>query len=291
MKIDVVSPFYTIADDKLLYLNKYEICKLPLQEEIRKLVLKDEGVVFKKTDIVNTKDFALVIEPHPDDFALSALGYTLNKYNTIVLNVFSKMNIDSFTWKDKVQISEAEYEKLRLGESKLSVEKILGQQFQTLKEKSMRITDKDLKYIKQQIINGVSNILKYNTTINTILVPMGIGMHPDHLIVYDTLMNIYRKEKQFKIILYPEYPYARCRKEYNDRLNQINKDYKLKPIVIDVESKIDILTNAISAYRSQFDDINRNQMLAIIREDAKAIAQEYKKGMLSLVYYEIEEKI
>ena len=52
--------------------------------------------------------------------------------------------------------------------------------------------------------------------------------------------------------------------------------------------KLDDMVNAVSVYRSQYDDINKIQMLAIIREDCRAIAQEYNKESLSLVYYEVE---
>ncbi|MBR1802709.1 MAG: hypothetical protein IJ777_01895 [Clostridia bacterium] len=118
---------------------------------------------------------------------------------------------------------------------------------------------------------------------------MGIGKHPDHIIVYDTVMN-YQMNKQLKVILYPEYPYARCKKAYIERMEEINKNYTLKPIIVDIKEKIDILADASIAYRSQFDDINRNQMLAIIREDARAIAQEYLQDNESLIYYEIGDK-
>ena len=51
MKKIIKSPFYTIADDKLFYLDKYQIAKLPLEEDIRKTILLNEGVLFNKIDI------------------------------------------------------------------------------------------------------------------------------------------------------------------------------------------------------------------------------------------------
>lgn len=290
MKKVILSPFYTITNNKLLYLDKYKITNLPLNEEIRNKILIDEGVLLNEIDRIDKRDTILVLEPHPDDFALSALGYSLNRYNAIILNIFSKMNLDSFTWKDNISINQKEYEKLRLDESELAIKKILKQKVLSLKEKSMRITNKGANYVTQKIINIVEKIISTTNTINTILVPMGIGEHPDHIIVYNAIIEKYSIDKSIRVILYPEYPYARCKKDYDNRIKQINKKYKMKPIVVNIEPNIDILADAISAYKSQFDDITRSQMLAIIREDSRAIAKEYKKDSLSLVYYELERK-
>lgn len=92
------------------------------------------------------------------------------------------------------------------------------------------------------------------------------------------------------MILYPEYPYARCKKSYIDRLREINEVFNLKEIIIDIENKLQDMVNVISVYKSQFDDINKEQMLAIVREDGRAIATEYKKENISLVYYKIDRR-
>ena len=124
MKEYIESPFYSIKNNKLFYLNSYEICKLPLEEEIKRDILITEGVLFRKNEIQRQKKTTLVLEPHPDDFVLSALGYILNKYNAIIGNIFSKTDINSFTWINSIQINENEYEKLRIKESILSKEEL-----------------------------------------------------------------------------------------------------------------------------------------------------------------------
>ena len=133
MKDFIVSPFYTITENKLLYLNQYEICKLPSEKTIKNLILRDEGVLLNKIDKDNKEKSILVLEPHPDDFSLSALGYTLYQHNAIVLNVFSKMMLESFTWKNNINISKEQYEKLRLEESKLAIEVMLKRSVYFLK--------------------------------------------------------------------------------------------------------------------------------------------------------------
>lgn len=289
MKKMIKSPFYTIVDDKLFYLNKYQIAKLPLEDDIRETILLNEGVLFNKIDLKKSEKKILVIEPHPDDYALSALAYSINN-KVIVANIFSKMKIDSFTWKNYIDIDTNEYEMLRLKESEFSINKLLDNQFISMKEESTRINKKELNIIKNNISKFIRNILKSNPEIDTIMVPMGIGNHPDHIIVHDTIMEELETISRYKIVFYPEYPYARCKANYEKRMEQIKKVYNIKPVVVDAEGKLDILTDAVSAYRSQFDDINKTQMLAIIREDGRATAQEFNKENLSFVYYEVEKR-
>ena len=287
-----MSPFYSIRDNKLFYLNKFEICQLPKEENIRQNILKDEGVILYKYKIDNNEknNSILVIEPHPDDFALSALGYLDNRKSAIVMNIFSRMNIDSFTWNEKILITEGEYEKIRIKENKFAIEEILGQHYVSLREKSMRITDKSVDYITNKIVENLDKLINQNSNIDTLMIPMGIGMHPDHIVTYNAIMNYYisKLDRNTKIVLYPEYPYARCKKFYRDRLEEIQKTYKLKVIIKNVEEKLEDIVNAVSVYRSQYDDVNRLQMLAIIREDCIAIAEEFNERKISLVYYEVE---
>ena len=287
----ILSPFYSVKQNQLIYLDRYKVCDLPKEKSIQKRILEDEGAIFYKSRNSNNEfSNILVLEPHPDDFALSALGYIENNEKATVLNIFSRMNIDSFTWNDKFSISEDYYEKVRIKEDRLAIEEILKHNYKSINEKSIRITDKNVNYIKDKIIKNLESILNDNLTINTLMIPMGIGMHPDHIVVYDSIMSEYlaRLDKKIKIILYPEYPYARCRKFYNDRLQEIKKQYKLKTIIKNINNKLNDIVNAVSVYRSQYDDINKLQMLAVIREDGRAIAEEYKKNDISLVYFEVE---
>lgn len=269
-------PFYTIENNELKYLDRYKICNL--SEETKDYILKNEGVIVFPIEKKNYNNKVLVLEPHCDDFALSALAYTLYNSNVKVLNIFSKTSIEYFTWNHLFKITQEEYEKLRLDESKFAIEEVLKEEFISLKETSTRITNKTKEEIEKIILNKVLEELKKDK-IDTIMVPMGVGNHPDHIIVYDSIMNNKELFKDYRIILYPEFPYSRNRKDYFERLNIVEKNNKLNSISIDVDNKLETMADIISIYRSQFDDINRNQMLAIIREDARA---------LSFVYYEVK---
>lgn len=286
MKDYIYSPFYSIRNNKLLYLDSYEICELPKEEKIRKRLLIEEGALLEKRNINQPKTSVLILEPHPDDFALSALGYVLNQYNAIIGNIFTKTDINNFPWKRYINITGNEYERLRIEESILSIEMLLNQRFITMKKESLRITRERKESLEKQILTFTKRILKENN-LDTLLIPMGIGKHPDHLITYNSIMKDKDITKNVKIILYPEYPYARSKKNYIDRINEIENCYKLNKITINIdENKMNIIANAISAYRSQFDDVNRQQMLAIIREDYRSIAQENNQIQEAMVLYE-----
>ena len=290
MKKEVNIPFFSIKNDKLTYLDKYTICALPQEESVRKMFLKQYGAIIERNinpDVDKTIE-VLVLEPHPDDFALSAMGFIQENMKVTVLNIFSKMKIDSFTWNKHIDINEKEYENLRLFESKVAIQDILNYDFISLKEESTRITKKTIQEIQRNIIKTFKTILE-EKNFDIIMIPMGIGEHPDHVCVYETIVNEYANlHIDSTMILYPEYPYARCKKSYIDRLEKIYRVFDLKEYIVNIESKLQDIVNVISVYKSQFDDINKEQMLAIVREDGRAISTEYNKKDISLVYYKID---
>lgn len=292
MKKEIYMPFFSIKNDKLNYLNKYTICDLPKEENIKTMILKQYGAIIEKnieTSATKTIE-VLVVEPHPDDFALSAMGYIQECMSVTVLNIFSNMKLESFTWGEYIDINEKEYEELRLLESKIAIEEILDYNFISLKEKSTKINKKSIQEIQRNIVEAIKKILS-KKSFDIIMLPMGIGKHQDHICVYNAVIDEYFKlNLKAEVILYPEYPYARCKKSYMDRLNEVNEKFNLKEIIVDIEDKIQDIVNVISVYKSQYDDINKEQMLAVVREDGRAIATEYGKENISLVYYKIDRR-
>ena len=150
-------------------------------------------------------------------------------------------------------------------------------------------SEEDIDKIKNRIKNEIRLYLKHNLT-DTIFVPMGIGNHPDHTVVFDSVLEIIDELKNYEIILYPEYPYARCKKSYIERLKYVSERLNITPRLKDISSKLDLIVDCISAFKSQFDDINRNQMLAIVREDCRALSTEYKTDNIVMVYFNIGGK-
>jgi len=284
------SPFFKVDKKNLYYLDNKIISELDGIQKVIDYILRNEGVYYEECSIKKYDETVLVLEPHPDDFALSALAYTYNNYNAVVFNIFSKTSLEYFTWKDYISITQAEYEQLRLEESKFAIEKVLKESFISMKEASTRITKKTDETLKKEICDNLDNILNKNKKITTVMIPMGIGEHPDHLIVYDSIINNLDKYCKYKLIFYPEYPYARCKKKYMERLSELKRKYSLNEVIIDIEDKIEKIVDCISIYKSQFDDINRNQMLALVREDARALQSEYDVDNMIMVYFEMVVK-
>lgn len=288
MKKYLYSPFYTFDKNELKYLGLYKICNLPNEEEIKLDILRREGAIIEcPSKYKRKKNTVLVLEPHADDFVLSTLAFCLNKHNVEVLNIFSKTTLKYFPWIDKIKLNSLEYENIRIKESEFVVKKVLNEEFNSMREESIRITKKDINEVKNNITKKVEFLLNNNDSINTILVPMGIGEHPDHIVVFDAIIDNYEKFKNYNIILYPEYPYARCKKSYISRLNKIKNKFKIKNLFVSLDNNIETIVDCISLYKSQFDDINRDQMLGIVREDCRAISTEYNLDGLNLIYFKI----
>lgn len=287
-------PFFNEKQNSILYLNDFEYLSINskgLNKNLRDKIFFDEGIFIQKRPIKKSRkstEKILVIEPHPDDFALSASGYVLDALtkgaSVTVLNIFSKTSAKKFPWCKKIDFSDEQYEELRISESMIAVEKYLGEKFETLKLPSPSLGGKvkvfPKKYTQTKLINYISKRLIEKIKdghINTVLCPMAIQGHIAHLVAFDATIKVLKSEKQkVKLILYEDMPYARSKMAYFDRLTHIKKLMRIEDFYVDTEKYLETIADMIIIYRSQFDDINRNQMLAIIKEDFRAIASEHK---------------
>jgi len=124
-----MTPFFILKKYKYLSLKGAQ-----LNSDLMNQILFNEGILIQKRIIKKNPEIRekiLVIEPHPDDFALSASGYVLNAMSggasVTVLNIFSKTSVTKFPWHEKITISNKQYEKLRIQESLIAVEQYLGE--------------------------------------------------------------------------------------------------------------------------------------------------------------------
>ena len=62
------------------------------------------------------------------------------------------------------------------------------------------------------------------------------------------------------------------------KMDELKTQANFQANYILIRDFVDYIADLISIYRSQFDDINRTQMLAIIKEDARKIASEGKSS-------------
>ena len=289
-------PFFKIKNDSVFYLDK---CKylpldgLQLTGALRDKILLDEGVIIQKKKIDKNKKIKeriLVIEPHPDDFALSASGYTLNALSkgasVTVLNIFSKTSVTKFPWRDKINISDDQYEKLRINESIIAVEKYLGERFESLRLPSPSLKGNtetySEKYNQKDLIKDIAIRLEkkiIKEKFNTILCPMAVQGHIAHSIAFDAVTDVFKSLKQnFNLIIYEDIPYSRNKTAYFKRLKQLKAMMDMKDFSVATDKYLEIMADLIIIYRSQFDDINRQQMLAIIKEDFRATSSIKKSA-------------
>jgi|SRR3989344_1813945 len=287
-------PFFNEKKDSVRYLSDFEYLPIKnkgLNNNLKNKIFIDEGIFIQKRPIkkgVKINKRILVIEPHPDDFALSASGYVLDALSkgasVTVLNIFSKTSVSKFPWRNEIHISNEQYEKLRIDESVIAVEKYLEEKFESLRLPTPTLDGKfktfPKKYAQTKLINYITKkIIKKikNKRINTVLCPMAIRGHLAHLIAFDATIAAFKsKKQQATLILYEDMPYARSKIAYFERLQYLKKLISIEDFYIDTKKYLETIADLIIIYRSQFDDINRNQMLAIIKEDFRATAAEHK---------------
>lgn len=232
----------------------------------------------------------LAIEPHPDDFALSASGFVISELanggSCDVVTVFTRGSEQNFPWREQIKLSQDELERLRITESRFAIESYLGQSFSTYRmpissERGNKETFGDHHGEPElaRAIGGRLLALITETEPDIVLLPAAIQGHKDHLVAFDAAMQARAKstERQ-RFVVYEDYPYARNKIAYAARLAVIQEITPLESFYINIEPHIDHMADLAIIYRSQFDDINRAQMLAIMQQDARAIADEARSA-------------
>ena len=273
-------PHFSLKKDGVFFLEKYHYLKFGRQDisaDIREKIFIDEGIIVEKKNYSWKTDLkVLVLEPHSDDFALSASGFVLDKLkygvNFSVLNLFSRTALNNFPWKHKCHLSSEEYEALRLKESNFAIVKYLGGKFASLKFESLSLIKKPNQF-NEQFFQAIYSII-HTKTPDVVMLPMAVQEHPDHIATFELGPRLILSFPKIKFILYEDLPYARNKYAYIERLGHIKKRLKISEILIDCEHLINSMADLAIIYRSQFDDINRAQMKAIIEQDCRAVAAE-----------------
>lgn len=300
MSESLVLPFFTEDGNCFSYLEQYpyiDLGELEAGSPIRERILLSEGIHIIKPKIEvpysAVSDKLVVLEPHPDDMALSASGYVMRALarggQCQVIDLFSRTSINRFPWRDKVHLDEEALEQLRLQESHLAVEEFLGQQFSTMqlplaskrgyKDIFSRSHDDDelVASIGKALVKSIAD-----SGANKILSPLAVQGHIDHLVTFDVGMYIKRVlGNEVDLILYEDYPYSRNKTAYTERLGEVRADSELDPEYVEVDDYLDAMADMAIIYRSQFDDLNRDQMHAIMREDFRATALERQSSLSS----------
>lgn len=284
-------PYFTQEAQSINYLNHQyaDITGLDLDSPSGERFLLAEGICVRKPvlpDVLSSGRKVVVLEPHCDDLALSASGYVMDAIQSggscQSINIFSKTAIDRFPWGDKVSITEVEFENLRLQESGIAVQNFLGQSFTSLGlplaskrgyQEIFADSHHDIDLVRNVGNVVVSDVIDLGA--NVILSPLAVQGHVDHLVTFDVGMFV--KEAlgdQVELILYEDYPYTRNKAAYSERLKEVQNMHVLQQEYLPVDSFLSSMADMAIIYRSQFDDLNRDQMHAIMREDLRAVALE-----------------
>ena len=130
--------------------------------------------------------------------------------------------------------------------------------------------------LARQIGDFVTNI-SVEFGADTILSPLAVQGHVDHLVTYDAgILTKQALGNRVELIFYEDYPYSRNKSAYHRRLNRVMGSSALSSEYVAIDDYLDSMADMAIIYRSQFDDVNRDQMLAIMREDFRAVAMEAK---------------
>src|SRR3989344_3324035 len=289
-------PHFRINDSQILFLAKYVYLdfatKIEIDYPLHKKVLLDEGILIEKRKIEKGEDGEkiLILEPHPDDIALSCGGYVLTSLkkgaSIKVINLFSRSPLSTFPWRELVSISEEEYESLRLQESFIAIKQYLGLSFKSFKLplalkrshlspfEQLEESDKTLEDYLYGAITEELGMDNYST----LVAPLSVQNHIDHVLSYNVAKKIKQENKNIKLVLYEDMPYSRNQLAFSKKMDELKTQANFQANYILIRDFVDYIADLISIYRSQFDDINRTQMLAIIKEDARKIASEGKSS-------------
>ena len=142
----------------------------------------------------------LLISPHYDD-GIFSLNHILNNYKDIMLvTVFTKHNKEKFNNASNDMKNYLNYP-LRKKEN-IKVENYYNISLYDL-DYSEECFRKNNNYIKSKLYTDITKLIHVNN-VDTIYIPLGIGYHNDHILVFDILKNIKVKNKYF----YFDYPYC-----------------------------------------------------------------------------------
>lgn len=307
-------PHYTVENEKVLFLKNYD---MDIEVPIFKKAITNAGFIteeflgilgkrvynrLKMNGIIipwscnsikkDTEKCCLAIQPHSDDIVLSCGGFIqkiLEKEDTILnlITVFSKQRFEESPWSRVLKISNSEYENIRKMEDELICKywggKPLFLEFEDANLRSSLSVIAKTMILKSdlEIKDELKKILKsifHKSKPDTILFPMGIGLHRDHLIAYMACMELIN-ELPYKgeIYLYEDYPYCNLeRYTYFSRLYDINKDFKLQRYLVDIQKYVYTKAIGINFYRSQLYKVSLQQIYEHVKKLALATTYEAK---------------
>lgn len=220
----------------------------------------------------------LIISPHCDDAALSLGGLILKKGDFEILDVFSIC-----AWSVLPQLTEAgEITRINNNEERLVGSKMSYKlQLMGLPEALLRgypswnsqlDREKDRKIMKIVVEIIVNKVERYTE----VYFPLGVGRHVDHLLVFEAMLRVKRRNLRGGInyYLFEDMPYAIY---YNveTRVKEIQKYCDVNPSLVDISSEIRQKVSLLSTYKSQ-----------LTQQDIKSVKDYSRKLVPNNSYHE-----
>lgn len=176
--------------------------------------------------------FLLVLSPHLDDAIFSVCGYLLEtKHRTKIVTVCAGIpdNNDLSSWDKRCGFTSGQLAAIsRREEDFLACSKV-GADYEHL-----NFTDFPYSNIKNN--SSISNeITKRLPNIQEIWIPLGIGMHPDHITVRDSALEILNTKK-INIVFYADVPYSNAYK-WSTPDSERKENFKWKPVIEEIKKK------------------------------------------------------
>lgn len=218
------------------------------------------------------QEVILIVEPHPDDGALS-MGGAISKFyeNGIKLNsvvVFSDMRQD----KRAIRRKESDSVWLQTLSGEVFYLDLPDEIFHKTYNDKL-IIDNVSKSVFVQCIKGLDKLIK-KISPNKVYFPIGIGGHFHHIIVNMCFDMIFEKYKEILFYFYEDYPYADLsRITYAKYIYRLWEKYSIQEEYQLIEGYIGMKKNLISKYKSQIEG-KESDMEMKLEEYGKAISYE-----------------
>lgn len=251
-----------------------EIIRKGIHIDILKKMCEEHYLILMEIEKTEkSKEKILIFSPHVDDAAFSLGGLIAkynNKYEFIVVNVFSKQNYTLY-WDKHIQSRIIHYQ---LAEEKVfwEIAQIKGIML-NYEDAPLRKEYRGKKYMgclseneiiqaEQYLFELLSEHLKkiieqYNP--KYFFCPIGTGKHVDHILVRESCIRLLSRFRN--IVFYEDMPYSLIFESEYDSLVKRPELSDLKPISIDIKNYMFEKRKYISVYQSQ---LRRFQMRMIM---------------------------
>ncbi|MDA4126134.1 MAG: PIG-L family deacetylase [Thaumarchaeota archaeon] len=221
---------------------------------------------------VGPESVIVVLSPHVDDATLSVGGSILLLGRMNGVTVYNLFSISDHTRSTRFS-STILATTVRFLEEQIAATLIsYSPRFFVLQDSSLRSKE------ERSMVQRLGTILRKELARDkpdVVLVPMGVGGHPDHEVVFDAFIGLLQEGSVSKeqVRLYEDVPYANP-SSVESRIAKLSHHYglRLSPEFVDITGVFPMKMKAVGVYRSQF----QSKDMKRIRDYARWIGEQGK---------------